>query len=341
MIEVKEIGNESREQWNLYVRENPFSIAWHVYEWSEVVANHYKFQFIPLAAFEGKEIVGLLPLYLSTSGQRKLISVPFAVAGGIVANEESIQTELLQAAIIVSERLGNIPITLKQYKIRVPGNLRTDENYFNLELPLQENLSALKKLINPENTIFAQDAVDKGLKVEYPAQDIPEFYDLLLRHSSAEGVPCTSQAWIKTLIDFGLYSAAIARIDGVPVAGTLVKRFKKTVSFPFSCITPDVNEASLNSGYGLYWELIKRFASEGVEIFHSGRIPKTQEALDFRLGWGGTPYPYFYQYYPNTEAETEFVTKRGLKRKLITRVWKELPLPLVRRLGPLVVSRFP
>lgn len=342
MIQVKGVGLEAREQWNEYVQRNRFAIAWQVYEWSEVVSRHYDFQFVPIAAFEGSEMVGILPLYLGEVGNRRsLISVPFAVAGGILADSEAIQQALLENAISLSKRLGDLPITLKQYKLRIPGDLKTDENYFNCELSLQGGLSTLHARINPENLAFAERAERDGLEVEYPSSDVKTFYDMLLRHHSEQGIPCTSEAWIRTLIDFGLYTFALARMNGRAVAGTMVKKFKKTVSFPFSCIHPRATDGTLNAAYGLYWDLIQHFAKENFEIFHSGRIPKTQEVMDFRLGWGGTPYPYYYQYYPNTAERTEFATKRGLKRKIASTLWKGMPLAVARRFGPALVRKFP
>jgi hypothetical protein len=360
MIQIKEIGVEGREQWNQYVNQTPEAIAWQVYDWSEVVRRHYQFQFIPLAAFEEKAVeanpdesvrnqgrksstvVGVLPLYRGRVGNKQgLISVPFAVAGGIVADSDMVRTALLNRAIEISESLGGLPITLKQYKVRMPGALKTDNSFFNRELRLQQPPESLQQEVRASNLSQAEQAIKAGLEVEYPSSNVKEFYDLLLRYHSAQGLPCASEAWVRTLVDFGMYSIALARIEGSLVAGTLVKQFKKTVSFPFSCARSG-GRFSESAPLALYWHLIQHFASKGFEIFHSGRIPQSESVAEFRLGWGGTAYPYYYQTYPDRgESAAGFDTRGNLKRRLVSRLWKELPLGIARRLGPVIVGKFP
>ena len=164
MIEVRQVGAVDREAWNRYVDQSPYAIAWQVYEWSEVVGRHYDYQFLPLAAFEGGRIVGVLPLYIGEGGSgRALISVPFAVAGGIVGDSQAVHLALVERAIEVSRQEGGLPITLKQYKVRMPGDLRTDENYFNRELSLQRDLNAVRQQVSPENLTRAEQARQLGL----------------------------------------------------------------------------------------------------------------------------------------------------------------------------------
>jgi hypothetical protein len=93
--------------------------------------------------------------------------------------------------------------------------------------------------------------------------------------------------------------------------------------------------------FALYWELIKNFSSEGIEIFHSGRIPQTDKTNLYRLGWGGRKFPYYYQYYPQGTTRTESSNKRGWKRDAFEICWKYLPRNVVRNLGPKITKRFP
>jgi hypothetical protein len=137
-----------------------------------------------------------------------------------------------------------------------------------------------------------------------------------------------------------MYSIAFLKHNGSIVAGTMIKKYKKTVSFPFTCI-PDQTHKSYACVYDLYWKLITTFAEEGLEIFHSGRIPNSDQTDIYRLGWGGTKYTYYNQYYPRGESSTEYKTRRGGKRELLTALWKRLPLAMTRYIGPIIVRQFP
>ena len=177
-------------------------------------------------------------------------------------------------------------------------------------------------------------------EVEYASKKINEFYDFLFKHHQRKGVPCTSKSWIRDLVESGMYLIALLRYNGKVVAATMVKEFKDTISFPFSC-TSDPESKEFNLIYSLYWEIIKKYSLEGKNICHSGRLPKSGEADQFRQGWGGTQYNYYYQYYPQTTQKTEYNVKRSGKRQMFEKVWKMTPQIVTKVVGPLIVKRFP
>jgi len=141
-------------------------------------------------------------------------------------------------------------------------------------------------------------------------------------------------------VAFKMYSISLLRINHSIVAGTMVKEFKNTISLPFSC-TKGKDEGSSIFVFNLYWKLIVLFASQGKQIFHSGRMLKTDQTDDYRLGWGGEKYSYYYQYYPQSVIQTEFSKRRGKKRKILETCWKKLPSGIAEILGPQIVKHFP
>lgn len=341
-MEVKIINESMKGLWEQYINNNPYSIAWQSYKWSNVLKEHYRFEFYPIAAFNGSDICGILPLYYikTTLGQEALISVPYAVAGGIVADSESIKKSLLDKAIEISKQHNSCKIILKQYKIKINEDLRTDDNFYNSELSLSDGVKGAWNKISDINKEKIESAGKYNLTLEYPSEDINGFYELLLTHHHKTGVPCTSKKWIKSLIDSKMYSFAVLKHNEKITAGTMVKEFKKTVSFPFTCIM-DRSEENISFAYNMYWKLIEQYASKGYEIFHSGRIPKNDMAEEYRLGWGGEKNSYYYQYYPNCTSKTEYSTKKGKKRELFESCWKLMPRGIAKIVGPHIVKQFP
>jgi hypothetical protein len=336
------INDKWQSDWDKFVHDNEFAIAWQSYEWSQVLKKHYQFGFYPLAACDGAKIRGILPLYRVKTflAGEALISVPHAVAGGIVAENEEASRLLLDKAIALAQKYAVRNITLKQYKQKINGELRTDDHFYNRELALSKNTEALWGNLAEANKESIKAAEKYNLVLDYPSSNLGRFYQLLLKHHHHTGVPCVSREWIEDLVGLKLYSIALLKANGIIVAGTLVKEFKKTVSFPFTCVL-DRSEKSMMFAYALYWELLQRFAAAGKEIFHSGRIPNTDGVDPYRLGWGGAKYNYYYQYYPNSTANTEFAVKRGRKRELLEACWKMAPQAITRLLGPRVVKQLP
>ena len=331
----------NRADWDRFVQQSPHVIAWHGYEWSEVLKGHYGTEFYPLAVYEGANIVGILPLY-RVRGFRgdTLMSVPYFVAGGIAAEAADVQTALLNKAIAIAHQLNISKVILKQYKLKLSGLLSTDENYYNRELTLSRDLDQIWKSISPFNQARIEESRRYNLQFEYPSSDVTKFYRLLLEDQHRAGVPCVGKAWVQRLFDSGMYEIALLRHSGQLVAATMVKKFRDTVSFPFTCIRSR-NEKDEVYAYALYWRLLTTLGGAGIRIAHSGRIPKTDQTFRYRLGWGGTKYDYYYQYYGLGEGKTEFSTKRGRKREIMAAAWRNMPVSMARALGPIVVKQFP
>src|SRR5512143_1694168 len=116
-MEAVIITGENRRAWDEFVMASPASIAWQGYGWSDVVRRQYGLEFFPIAALDGSRIRGILPLYhmKGLKGNDALISVPYAVAGGLLADGPAVHSLLLDKAVELSKRYGSCRITLKQY----------------------------------------------------------------------------------------------------------------------------------------------------------------------------------------------------------------------------------
>ncbi|MCK9417941.1 MAG: hypothetical protein M0R70_01020 [Nitrospirae bacterium] len=336
------IDESKKSEWEQYIYDNPNSVPGQSYEWSSLLRRHYSFDFYPIAAVEDTKICGILPLYHLTtaSGKDVLISAPYAVNGGILADNEQAAQVLFEKAKEISKKHNGCPITLKQYKIRIAGDMRIDDSYYNRQLNVARNSSDIWKEISEQNRHNIEETMKHELVLEYPSRDVNGFYKLLLRYHHKKGVPCVNQKWIEDLIEYRMSSIAILRSNNHIVAATMVKDFRDWFSFPFTCV-PDTTDKATLFAYGLYWQLILRFTTEGKRIFHSGRIPNTDQTDIYRLGWGGTRYDYCYHYYPNTTVKTDFTRKRGWKRDLFEKLWRMVPEPVAGALGPSIVKRFP
>src|SRR3989339_1377588 len=103
-MNVEIINDNKKNEWEEYLLNNPFSVAWQSYDWSAVLNRHYNVTFYPLVSYEGSKIKGILPLYYFKNffSKGKLISVPFAVAGGVLADDDYSGNLLLMKAIDIS-----------------------------------------------------------------------------------------------------------------------------------------------------------------------------------------------------------------------------------------------
>lgn len=339
-MQAEIITHAQGADWDRFVYSNPDVISWHIYDWYKVAQNSYNVPYYPIAVYDGSDVCGILPLYEVNTRRtgRALISVPYFVAGGIVAPEKDVRQALLHKAIALADE-KQVPLTLKQYKTKLDGDLVTDASYFNRELTLTPDTDAIWQALAPENRAKVEEAQQSDLRLEYPSSNFDAFYKLLLDYQHSLGMPCPTRKWVKTL-NSQMYVMALLWQGKKLVAATFVKVFKDTVSLPMMCYAPGHEKSEVFLHY-LYWELIKRLADDGVRILHSGRIPDGEDVPAFRLGWGGEPHRYYYQYYGRSGGATESSSKRGRKRELFSTAWRLTPKPITQIISPILHEQFP
>ncbi|MFC1734852.1 hypothetical protein ACFL1X_01960 [Candidatus Hydrogenedentota bacterium] len=341
-MEVVILPQERKAEWERFAYENENTIAWHIYDWHKILEKTYRMKYYPLAVHDGSSIKGILPLYhvKTRLGKEELLSIPYVVAGGIVADDEPTRHLLLDKAIELSKKHNGCEIILKQYKVKNDGKLRTDASFYNRELDLTKSTDSVWEQIADLNKQSIEFVDTRSVALDIYSRDFDVFCKVLFNHHHRRGIPCVSKSWVKNLLDSGMYTFTLLKKADAVVCATMTKEFKKTVSFPFTCLANEADD-TISLAYYMYWKLIKHFRSKGIEIFHSGRIPNTDIADPYRLGWGGDKHQYYYQYYPTSEVKTEHSQKQRQKRELFSACWKRLPKFLARSLGPFVVKQFP
>ena len=226
-----EIVNDGRRgDWDAFVLDHPGTISWHVYDWHQVLQKYYGLRFFPIAACEGSEIRGVLPLYYvrTLKSGPALMSIPYFVAGGIVADDDEGRQVLLDRAIELSREMDGIPLTLKQYGVQLTGNLTTDAGYYNRELSLGAGLDEIWNNLDETNRQYIDETRDEQLALGYPSEDFAGFYRTLRRFQHALGTPCASKSWVRLLIESGSYKIALLRArvgDRSSDTGKAIPRF--------------------------------------------------------------------------------------------------------------------
>jgi hypothetical protein len=175
-MEIRLLQESEANAWDAYLDKATDAIAWQAYGWSQVLAEHYRFEFLPFAAFDSKKICGVVPLYASHGSKGvDLVSVPHAVAGGIVGDTPAVRSALLDRILQEKQARNARSLTLKQYKVRIDGELGTDENYYNRELTLQRKPEKLLEQFAPQNCQALQTVNPADVQLEYPSADVKGF----------------------------------------------------------------------------------------------------------------------------------------------------------------------
>ncbi|MBK9384604.1 MAG: hypothetical protein IPN34_07270 [Planctomycetes bacterium] len=107
---VEQLTAAGYAAWDAFVRGAPTGTPFHLLAWRRAVERVFGHEPLYLVARRGESIVGALPLFQIRSPfvGRNLLSVPYAVYGGIVAVEDEAARALLAEAskIAHAERVG-------------------------------------------------------------------------------------------------------------------------------------------------------------------------------------------------------------------------------------------
>jgi len=80
---------------------------------------------------------------------------------------------------------------------------------------------------------------------------------------------------------------------------------------------------------------------KGYDTFDFGRSTRGESTYRFKEQWGAVPYPMVWSYWVRKGCEVPELSPRNPKFQLAIEIWKRLPLPLTRMIGPRIIGNIP
>jgi hypothetical protein len=131
----------------------------------------------------------------------------------------------------------------------------------------------------------------------------------------------------------------IVTYQGVAIGTAFVGLFKKTVEGMWLSFLKEFARQQTN--YFQYWEMIKRACEQGYEEFHLGRSSAEGGGEFFKEKWNAVPKPLYWEYILNKAKVVPELNVDNPKYQIAIRVWKKLPLPVTKALGPILAKSIP
>ena len=164
---VKTLEASERERWNEYVRVHREATFFHRAEWGEVLARAFGHRSRYLYAESGGRIAGVLPLVevKSLLFGHALVSTPFCVYGGCLADEEGASRALEDAACELGRELGVDYIEMRNRKPRNRGWL-TKDLYVTFRRPIDPDPERNMLAIPRKQRAMVRKGIQKQLRAE-------------------------------------------------------------------------------------------------------------------------------------------------------------------------------
>ena len=337
---VRPLETTDEAAWEAFVATHPEATLFHRNGWRRVIERAYGYPSHYLAAWDGEQLRGILPLIEVKTALfgHALISTGFFVYGGILAADQSACDALAAAAAELAERLGVDYLELRSRQPALAGWPTKASLYagFRRELsPVEaDNLRRVprKKRADIRKSL--------GNETVYLAKIEPEaFYRTYAISLRDLGTPVFPPRFLQAVVDefADIVDFSAVSAGGGHVAVLLSFFFKDEVLPYYGGAVPAAR--GLHAYDLLYWQLMCRSVERGVKHFDFGRSKAGTGAFDYKCYWGFEPEPLNYQYHLVKQRHFPDVNPNNPKYRLFVDAWRRLPLPMANRLGPLIARQ--
>lgn len=340
---IAALQGDQHDAWDKFVIDSNLGTFFHQTGWMRAVRDHYGHRPLPILAMEDRQVVGIMPLFLVTGPMtgRALISIPYAVSGGVVARTQDIAAALLAEA----RRLADVNhVRYLEVRQRVEDDgFGIRDHYFGFRTIMPEDPGKVLDHYPRKARAEIRKARDQnGLEANFSDNLFDVFYDLYVRSLRRLGSPGHSRQFLRRLlVEFGDQCLIQVVFQGKqPVAGVLSFRFRDQILPYFAGIDERYNR--LGSSNYLYYSLMQHAVGLGLRVFDFGRTRRDNlGGCQFKINQGFRPEPLTYSYYSPRGLEAPDLRPSNPAFSWSRAAWSRLPLGIAGPMGGLVSRWLP
>jgi len=336
-------GEEMQPLWDAYVEQHKDATHCHCWAWKRVIENAFHHPTYYLAATDQGKLTGVLPLVWQHSRVfgSFLTSMPFLNAGGVLAGSAEVEDELVRHAIELTRRLH-----ARHLQLRYRGECR-------LALPsMAHKIAAVRPVWADSDAMFA--ALDKKVRTDIKkaiksgltaraegAEALEQFYAIYAANMRELGTPVYGRNFFAEILNAfsGAAEIVVVRREGEAIAATLLVRFRGVMEAGWSGSLR--RYLPLKPNMLLYWTNLCVAGERGCTVFDFGRSTRDSGTHHFKRQWGTEDIPLHWAQWPPRQADRPELDPTNPKYRLAIALWKKLPLPLTRLIGPGIVKHLP
>jgi FemAB-related protein (PEP-CTERM system-associated) len=340
-VEITELGTRA-DEWDAFVRASDAGTPFHLIAWKRAVEETFGHRPHYLMATRGGSIEGVLPLFETRGllGGRALISVPYAVYGGICASSPPASRALVDAATALAGARNAKYVELRQRHDLGLG-LSTKSLYVAFARAIAASDEDNAQAIPRKQRRMTRQGAKFGLQATIGRAHLDAVYDVYARSVRKLGSPVFPRRLFHAIYDAFDKDCQVVAVwhDGRVVAGVVTLFYEDQVLPYYGGARPEALAYAVNDF--MYWELMCHAARAGFRVFDFGRSREGTGSYHFKRHWGFEPVPLPYQYVLGPGQAVPNVSPSNPRFKLATNIWQRLPLRVTNALGPALTRYLP
>lgn len=339
MITIHQLSADNFSRWDEYVFKSEEATFFHRAGWKTVLESAFSHRSYFLYAERNGEIEGVLPLAQNKSVLfgNVLVSTPFCVYGGIVADNQEATSALRQAACDLAHSLKVDALELRNTQASNEG-WPEKSLYSTFRKSIDADPDVNMKAIPSKQRTMVRKGIKNGL-----VSEVGDHWDRAYRVYSESvrnlGTPVFSNKYFKTLKHVFGDDCGVMMIShqGKDVAGVVSFYFRDEV-LPYYGGSVAAARSIKGVNDFMYWELMRRSAEEGIKTFDFGRSKNDTGPYKFKKHWGFVPEPLHYEYSLIAADSAPDINPLNPKYQLFIKAWKKLPLFAANLMGPILAK---
>ncbi len=337
-MEVRRLQPGSFDAWDDYVNRHEQGTFYHLSGWQEVIDSTYAHPCYFSYVVEDDKITAVLPLVQVKSKLfgNTLISTPFCIQGGILADHSSAYQMLVEHAKSLAKQLevSYVEFRSEADKSLALGLVCPKEQLsvvFGCELASQP-AKILANVKKKQRAVIRQ-SLNNNLRYQIE-DDVTNLYKIYSYSVRNLGTPVFSKRLFQRLLAVFPTQCEILTVfhEEKPVSSVMSFYYKGKVLPHFGGGVHDAR--ALKSNDYMYYQLMCHGAQKGCDYFDFGRSKVDSGAYNYKKHWGMQASPAGNHYYLNLAKDTPTLNVNNPKYALAIKLWKKLPLPVSQLLGP-------
>lgn len=342
-VTVRPLAPHQDSEWNEFVRLHRLGSPFHLTLWRDSIRDTFGYQPRYLLALRGGQPCGVLPLFLLRTplAGKILLSTPFAVYGGILADDEEAKLALKAS---LEEMAAAEQVQFAELRNAWPEQCigyHPVRRYVTFTQELKGSEEELLQTIPRKTRAAVRKSLQSGLSSRR-TRDIEAFCRLYLANLRRLGTPAFPRAHFRRLLQrFGNEAFILEVLSGDrPVAAVLTFTFRDQILPYYGASDPHFH--SLQPNNFMYWDLMRSGLRDGARLFDFGRSKiERSGSFDFKAHWGMQQRDLPYEILLVRKRELPDLTPNNPKFNWFLHLWQRLPLWVANRIGPVLVKWVP
>lgn len=325
------------KEWDAYVDKHPEGTFFHLSGWHQIAKEVFDHTPYYLVAYQNDCVVGVLPLVEQKSMLfgHALVSIPFCVFGGTLADSDFIQRQLENEAITIGK---NLRVDYIELRDRSPSKLTEPWikhcHHATFSCDIADTPDTILTSVKRKQRAVIRHSLKNNLSADHK-DNVDACYDVYAESVRNLGTPVFDRQLFRKLKEvFGDKCDTLIVYDDQkqPVSSVMSFYYRDTVLPYYGGGTPSAR--GLKSSDFMYYKLMCYAREKGFTTFDFGRSKIDSGAYAFKKNWGMQENELHYRIALIEADSPPNLSPNNPKYKLVISAWQKMPLWLSKIIGP-------